>query len=159
MEKYLLILTALLCSTVINAQDNFAYKTSDGEREAFSISYHIQARNSASDGDYDKAFTSINKAIEYSPTNVAHMTFKAIMILRNTIEKDQALPILNEVVERTNLSSEAYYFRGMAKRHADRMDGACDDFQRAATLNYPLAEGTYGKYCMTRVMNILASIE
>lgn len=150
MQKILIIVTSLFLHYNVIAQE--ATKNEVSARSSYE-----KAQSDVKEGNYDNAFEHINAALEKSPANISYLTFKAVMILKHTHAKEEALPLLDQVILKNTLSGKAFYFRGIANRHTDNTESSCEDFKKAAGLDYPLAEETYSKYCITNITEAFAS--
>lgn len=153
-EIFLAIITFTNFAIAQNIETNATISS-----ESLSISYHIEAIHSANKGHYDQAFESINKALELSPDNVAHLTYKASLLIKISFEKESAMDLLDRAIAKSEKSSEAYYYRGILNKQLKYMEAACNDFETSAALNYPLAEKRLGAHCNQPVINIVAAIE
>jgi tetratricopeptide (TPR) repeat protein len=113
--------------------------------KAIAEAYYNRGLAYLNSGDYDKAITDFNKAIELNPVYVDAYYYRglAYQFGENYPNYDKAITDFNNAIGLNPVYVDAYYYRGSAYYHKRDFDRAITDFNKAIGLNPVYVDAYY----------------
>ncbi len=110
------------------------------------LSEIYQKRGSIKQQMYDDkgAINDLSKAIELDPTNTDAYVSRALVNMDNT---KVALIDLNKAIEIDKQKGSAYFTKGIIQLELNNNTKACNNLEKAISLNYEPAKSYYEKFC------------
>jgi tetratricopeptide (TPR) repeat protein len=98
---------------------------------------------------YRESLAAFDKCISLSSQNEYAITFKANLLANAFGKKDEAIKMLNDLLERDLTKYDfIYYYRGLILcKYPDKINEGCKDLFRAKGLGYADASKALKKYC------------
>ena len=110
------------------------------------VFYYYREQAALKSRQYQRALDDIAKAIELSPKDLNYQTEHAVVNLR-VGRYDEAIQILDKVINEDPKYAEAYRLRGLCKAQLKKTDDACIDFKKAKELGDQNVDTLLEKYC------------
>lgn len=110
------------------------------------VFYYYREQAALKSRQYQRALDDIAKAIELSPKDLNYQTEHAVVNLR-VGRYDEAIQILDKVINEDPKYGEAYRLRGLCKAQLKKTDDACIDFKKAKELGDQNVDTLIEKYC------------